>query len=167
MTPAPAVPEGARVTIRCAGHLNRAGKRVQARIAEGVRQGPDFVRQFGTRWDLQRPDGVRADTRHADGFLTTLEARADGTTLLPPGMSYEEFREAQSVAQRSEFDVRQVLRCRGCLSRADSHGGDLQAANRGELWDALDAVALAGRQVVTLPDLDTLIGIVKRRNRRG
>lgn len=60
-------------------------------------------------------------------------------------------------------DGRYTLRCRGCLGRADAHGGDVQTSDFDALGDALNELVAAGRNSVTLPDISLLIGIIKRR----
>lgn len=165
MTPAAAsaVPEGAHVTIRCAGHLNRAGMRVQARIATAVHVGAAWGEGV-PRWQLEDQDGTSSTMRFGNDRIAYIRARADsmGSDDDPAHAAVQRrLTEHQSAASAGEaFDYRYSFRCRGCRA-------DVQVSEYDVLCAALDAAALAGRSSVTLPDLGTLVAIVKRRIRRN
>lgn len=154
------------VTIRCGGHRSRrSGDVVFARIASAVYVDASGNSRRPERWVLRNPNGVQQDLEHDNGYLRVLDARGDGTTVLPPGLSQEDYARVRHEASATERRERFTLRCRGCLARRDSRGGDVQVASLEMLSDVLDRLALAGRTSVSLPDLETLLRIEKRHNR--
>ncbi|MGO2520187.1 MAG: hypothetical protein ACTH8F_08695 [Microbacterium sp.] len=145
---------GPEVTIRCAGHRRRRDQQlVHARIA--VATAVEYDGSYA--WQV-RGDGVTTELRLDSELVRSHVVRGDGSIISPAD------EEAWIDASMREHP-RYTLRCRGCLSRGDAHGGDVQIAEFDVLAESLEQLVAAGRSSVTLPDLDMLISIVKKRRR--
>lgn len=143
---------GPEVTIRCAGHLSRKDQRVvHARVAIAT-----AVEYEGTYAWTVRGDGFATDLRLDGEFVRSAVVRSDASVV--PAAAGEKWIDAAMQEQ-----PRYALRCRGCLSRGDAYGGDVQIAEFEVLGEALDRLVAAGEDSISLPDLDVLVSIVKRR----